>query len=49
VRLLETESARWKLLRQQTHGFEHVWYGLHDAGRQDYERALALHEGLRAA
>jgi hypothetical protein len=49
VRLLETESARWKLLRQQTHGFEHVWYGLHDAARQDYERALALHEGLRAA
>jgi hypothetical protein len=49
VRLLETGSARWKLLRQQTHGFEHVWYGLHDAARQDYERALALHEGLRAA
>lgn len=49
VRLLEAGSARWKLLRQQTQGFEHVWYGLHDAARQDYERALALHEELRAA
>ncbi|MFZ0662688.1 MAG: DUF4129 domain-containing protein [Acidobacteriaceae bacterium] len=49
VRLLEAGSARWKLLRQQTQGFEYVWYGLRDAARQDYERALALHEELRAA
>lgn len=49
VRLLEAGSTRWKLLRQQTHGFEYVWYGLRDAGREDYERALELHEGLRAA
>jgi hypothetical protein len=49
VRLLEAGSARWKLLRQQTQGFERVWYGLRDAARQDYERALALHEELRAA
>jgi hypothetical protein len=49
VRLLESGSSRWKLLRQQTQGFEHVWYGLHDAAQQDYERALELHEELRAA
>lgn len=49
VRLLESGSARWKLLRQQTQGFEHVWYGLRDAAEQDYARALELHEGLRAA
>jgi hypothetical protein len=49
VRLLEAGSQRWKLLRQQTQGFEHVWYGLNDAARQDYEHALELHEGLRIA
>jgi hypothetical protein len=49
VRLLEAGSARWKLLRLQTHGFEHVWYGLRNAGRQEYESALALHEELRVA
>ena len=49
VRLLEAGSARWKILRQQTQGFERVWYGLRDAARQDYEHALALHEELRAA
>lgn len=49
VRLMEAGSLRWKLLRQQTQGFEHVWYGLNDAARQDYEHALELHEGLRAA
>lgn len=49
VRLLEVGSTRWNLLREQTRGFEHVWYGLHDAARQDYESALVLHEGLRAA
>jgi len=49
LRLLEAGSPRWKLLRKQTQGFEHVWYGLHDAARLDYERALELYEGLRAA
>jgi hypothetical protein len=49
VRLLEAGSPRWMLLRQQTQGFEHVWYGLHDAAQQDYEHALKLHEELRAA
>ncbi len=49
VRLLETGSPRWRLLRQQTQGFERVWYGLNYAARQDYEHALELHEGLRAA
>lgn len=49
VRLLEAGSTRWNLLREQTRGFEHVWYGLHDAARHDYDGALALHEGLRAS
>lgn len=49
VRLLEAGSARQRLLRKQTQGFEHVWYGLHDAGRRDYESALELHEELRTA
>jgi hypothetical protein len=49
VRLLEAGSARWKLLRKQTQGFERVWYGLREAARQDYESALALHEELRVA
>ena len=49
VRLLEAGSSRWMLLRQQTQGFEHVWYGLNEAAHQDYERALELHEGLRAS
>ena len=49
VRLLESGSQRWRLLRQQTQGFERVWYGLREAARQDYESALALHEQLRAA
>ncbi|HEX5235362.1 MAG TPA: DUF4129 domain-containing protein [Silvibacterium sp.] len=49
VRLMEAGSARRGLLRQQTQGFERVWYGLRDAGRQEYERALKLHEELRVA
>ncbi|HUY82853.1 MAG TPA: DUF4129 domain-containing protein [Acidobacteriaceae bacterium] len=48
LRLLESGSEHWKLLRQQTSGFEHIWYGLHDAAAQDYERAVQLHEGLKA-
>lgn len=49
VRLLESGSTRWRLLRQQTQGFERVWYGLREAARHDYESALALHEELRTA
>ncbi|MGH9586334.1 MAG: DUF4129 domain-containing protein [Acidobacteriaceae bacterium] len=49
VRLLQPGSQRWTLLRQQTQGFERVWYGLREAARHDYESALALHEELRAA
>lgn len=48
LRLVEEGSERWKLLRQQTYGFEHIWYGQHDALPQDFERAVKLHEGLRA-
>jgi hypothetical protein len=49
VRLLEAGSARRKLLGQQTQGFERIWYGLREAAQHDYERALELHEELRAA
>lgn len=49
LRLLESGSTRWRLLRQQTQSFERVWYGLRNAARHDYESALALHEELRAA
>lgn len=48
LRLLEPGSERWQLLRQQTSSFERIWYGLHQAVAQDYERAVRLHEGLRA-
>lgn len=48
VRLLREGSEQWKLLRQQTDGFEHIWYGQHDAASRDYERAVELHEGLKA-
>lgn len=49
VRLLESGSTRWSLLRQQTQGFERVWYGLREAAQQDYEAALALHQELRVS
>ena len=48
LRLLQSGSQHWKLLRQQTSGFERIWYGLREAAPQDYERAVQLHEGLRA-
>jgi hypothetical protein len=48
LRLLEEGSENWKLLRQQTSGFEHIWYGQHDASPRDFERAVELHRGLRA-
>ncbi len=49
VSLLETGSPRWNLLRQQTRGFERIWYGLNPAAEADYRQALELHEGLRSA
>jgi hypothetical protein len=48
VRLLEAGSPRWTLLREQTRGFEHIWYGLNTALANDYQAALDLHEQLRA-
>jgi|SRR5579862_761181 len=48
VALLEAGSQRWSLLRQQTRGFERIWYGLNSAGEADYRSALDLHEQLRA-
>ena len=49
VALLESGSQRWSLLRQQTRGFERIWYGLNSAGEGDYRKALELHEQLRTA
>ena len=49
VALLESGSQRWNLLRQQTRGFERIWYGLNPAGEGDYRMSLELHEQLRAA
>jgi Domain of unknown function (DUF4129) len=49
VSLLEPGSQRWSLLRQQTRGFERIWYGLNAADPNDYRSALELHEQLRAA
>jgi hypothetical protein len=49
VALLESGSPRWTLLRQQTRGFERIWYGLNSAAEGDYRSALDLHEQLRAA
>lgn len=49
VRLLEAGSPRRTLLRQQTQGFERIWYGLYPAQSLDYQNALELHEQLRTA
>jgi hypothetical protein len=49
VALLESGSPRWNILRQQTHSFERIWYGLNPAARHDYLSALELHEQLRSA
>jgi hypothetical protein len=49
VALLESGSPRWKLLREQTRGFERIWYGLNPAAQRDYQSALELHEQLSAA
>jgi Domain of unknown function (DUF4129) len=48
VALLEAGSRRSNLLRQQTRGFERIWYGLNPAAETDYRQALRLHEELRA-
>lgn len=47
--LLESGSSRWKLLSEQTRGFERIWYGLNPAAQRDYQSALELHEQLRVA
>lgn len=47
LRLLEAESPRWYLLRQQTRDFERIWYGFYLAQSDDYETALQIHEQLR--
>jgi len=47
VALLEAGSPRWNLLREQTRGFERIWYGLNHAAQRDYQSALDLHEQLR--
>jgi hypothetical protein len=49
IRLLEAGSQRWTLLKQQTSGFERIWYGLRPAEQQDYQAALDFHEQLRSA
>jgi hypothetical protein len=49
LRLIEAGSPRWRLLREQTLGFERIWYGLNPAQPQDYQSALHLHEELRTA
>lgn len=49
IRLLEAGSPRWTILKQQTSGFERIWYGLRPAEQHDYQAALDLHEQLRSA
>jgi hypothetical protein len=49
LRLLEAGSQRWSLLRNQTRGFERIWYGLNPAAAADYQAALEVHEQLRTA
>jgi hypothetical protein len=49
VALLERNSARQVTLRALTGIFERIWYGLRDAGNEDYVQALALFEDLRHA
>lgn len=49
LRLLDPASPASPLLRRQTLSFETIWYGLRPAARPDYDRALHLHQQLRAA
>jgi len=46
--LLEAGSARQRALGGLTRIFERIWYGLRPASRQDFERAQALLEELKA-
>jgi len=48
VRLLKPGSAQQGALRGLTQIFERVWYGLREAGGDDYERARGLFDGLDA-
>ena len=48
VALLEPGSRRWSLLREQTRGFERIWYGLNPGDASDYRSALEVHEQLRS-
>lgn len=47
VALLERNSSQQLTLRKLTRIFERIWYGLRDAGHEDYVQALALFEDLR--
>jgi len=49
VRLLKPGSAQQGALRGLTQIFERVWYGLREAGGDDYEHARGLFDGLDAA
>jgi hypothetical protein len=49
VALLERNSSQQLNLRKLTGIFERIWYGLRDAGNEDYVQALALFEELRHA
>ena len=46
VALLERNSSQQNTLRKLTRIFERIWYGLRDAGHEDYQQALALFEDL---
>ena len=47
VVLLERNSSQQATLRRLTAIFERIWYGLRDAGHDDYKQALALFEDIR--
>jgi hypothetical protein len=47
VALLEHHSSQQLTLHKLTRIFERIWYGLRDAGHEDYLQALALFEDLR--
>ncbi len=48
VRLLRAGSAQHKALRGLTQIFERVWYGLREAGAEEYARARGLYDQLAA-
>jgi hypothetical protein len=49
LRLLEAGSPYYGPVRGLTGLLERIWYGLAEAGRGDYEQALALYESVRSA